>query len=396
MSILFTPIKIGPLEIPNRFVRSATCECMALKSGEMTPKTIELYRELAKGDIGLIISGHCYVHPTGKAMEYQNGLHSDEMIPSMKRVVETVHRERGKIAIQLTHGGLQCGKGIPKKLIAPSKVRSAVTFMKPKQMNETLIHEIIQAFVDAARRAGEAGADAVQIHAAHGYLVNEFISPFFNRRNDDWGGSDEKRFRFLKDIVTGIKEILPHEKALLVKLNTNDYVRDQGITPPLAIKYAKWLEDLKIDAIELSCGTTHFSNMNIWRGKLPLDEILLSFPHWQRPLVKRVLKKMIGKYDLEREYNLEAAKMIKPEIGNIPLILVGGIRKLSNMEQIVDSGHADCISMSRPFIREPDLVKKFQQGNSDQAVCDSCNKCLGGSVNYLPLACYVDGMPRRR
>jgi len=396
MSILFTPIKIGSLELTNRFVKSATYEGLSLKTGEMTSKSVEYYTKLAKGGIGLIITGHSYVHPLGKSMEYQNGIHSDNMIPSISKVVKTVHEHGGKFCMQITHGGLQCGKDVNKKMIAPSRVRSKITFVKPSIMTEDLINQTIDDFVDAANRAILADVDAIQIHAAHGYLVNEFLSPFFNHRGDEWGGTDENRFRFLKEIVLKIKKILPNDKALIIKLSSNDYTKKPGITPDLAVLYSKWLKDIGADAIEVSCGATHFSNMNVWRGDLPLEEIVLSFPKSQRFFVRMVLKKMEGKYGFDKEYNLDASKKIKNETKELPIILVGGARKLSNMETIIESGSADLISMCRPFIKEPDLVNKFNNGISIESECNSCNKCMAGAVWYVPTKCYEDGLPIKK
>ena len=395
MSILFTDKNIGPLRIPNRFIRSATCECMAKENGEVTPEIISLYEKLAENSIGLIITGHCFVNQVGKSDEYQLGIHNDKMIPGFKKLVETIHKNDSKVAVQLTHAGLQYGPEIKGTPIAPSVVRSPVTFVKPKEMKDKMIDETIQAFADAAKRSFDAGADAVQIHSAHGYLVNEFISPFFNRRNDDWGGTDEKRFLFLKKIVLKIKENMPSNRALLVKLSTNDYTKKQGMTPVLATKYSKWLKEIGVDGIEISCGASHFSYMNIWRGEHPTKEILLAFPKYKRFLVKMIIKKNEGKYNFDSEYNLDAAKLIKPAIGDLPLILVGGVRNIQSMEKIVLDGFADFVSMCRPFIREPDLVNKLSSGISEKSSCVSCNRCFAAITNHIPIACYEKDFPKK-
>lgn len=395
MSILFTQKNIGPLKITNRFIRSATCECMAKENGEVTPEIINLYKKLAENNIGLIITGHCFVNIVGKSDEYQLGIHNDKMIPGFKKLVENIHKNNSMVAVQLTHAGLQYGPEIKRTPIAPSVIKSPVTFVKPKEMNQQIIDETIQSFADAAKRAFESGADAVQIHGAHGYLVNEFISPFFNHRTDDWGGSDEKRFLFLKKIILKIKEDMPSDRALLVKLNTNDYTKKPGMTPELAAKYCRWLKDIGVDAIEISCGASHFSYMNIWRGDHPTKEILLAFPKWKRFLVKMIIKKNEGKYTFDSEYNLDAAKIIKPMIGDLPLILVGGVRNIQNMEKILSDGLADFVSMCRPFIREPDLVNKFKSKTSEKSSCVSCNRCFAAITNHIPIACYKEEFPKK-
>jgi len=240
----------------------------------------------------------------------------------------------------------------------------------------------------AAGRAVKAGADGIQLHAAHGYLINQFLSPFFNTRNDAWGGSDKNRFRFLKEIIIEIKKELPEKMLLLVKLNTNDYTPREGITPLLAKQYAQWLPELEIDGLEISCGTPIYSFMNMCRGDVPVKEILEGLSRWKKPVGKRMLSALVGKYDLQEGYNLEAAKMIKPVIGKVPLFLVGGLRSLSYMEEILEKGSVDFISMSRPFIREPLLVKRFKEGKTEAASCVSCNKCLAAVANNRPVRCY--------
>lgn len=394
MSFMFQSFRIGKMDLKNRFVHSATHEAMAENDGKVTEKLIKRYSTLAKGEIGLIIPGHMYVHPLGRAHKGQTGIHTDEMIPGLKKLTDAVHQNGEKIAFQLAHAGRQAPKAlIGRAPLAPSgQGRDPVSLNKPREMNEDEIQEVINAFIGAAKRAVAAGADAVELHAAHGYLINEFLSPFFNRRKDDWSGSDEKRFRFMKKIVSGVKQILPDEMPLLVKLNTNDYTPRKGITPELASTYAKWLIDLGMDAVEISCGT--YYTFHTIRGDVPAAEIAASLPVWMRPVAKIKMKLQAPATRFAETYNLEAAKIVKPKMGGVPLILVGGARKLSQMEEIVRTGHADLIAMSRPFIREPFLVKNFKEGKTSEASCISCNKCFAAMFNNLPVRCYQKGIPK--
>lgn len=390
MSLPFSPMKIRDMEVKNRFVRSATYECMAKETGEVTDELVNLYRHLAAGEVGLIITGYTFIHPLGRAFKYHAGIHNDEMIPGLKRMVDAAHREEGKIVFQISHAGRQTTKAtIGQAPIGPSSTgRDPVNFVKPRQMSEEDIHLAITSFGHAARRAHEAGADGVQLHGAHGYLINQFLSPFFNQREDAWGGSDENRFRFLKETVREVKKAIGDGMIILVKLNTNDFTPQEGITPPLAVKYASWLAELGIDGLEISCGTGLYSFMNMSRGEVPVDELVSSFPWWKKPLARLTLNKLVGKYDLEEGYNLEAAKLIKPVLGEVPLIPVGGLRNLRHMEEVLERKWADFISMSRPFIREPDLVRRFREGKAEFASCVSCNRCLAAINNDMPLRCY--------
>lgn len=388
MSILFSPFNLNKLKIKNRFIFSACEDNLPTEQGFVTDEIIKKDRRIAAGEVGLIISSHIAVHPLGRTRKRELGIYSDDMIPGLKNLVEAVHSKGSKIIFELGHAGIQATeKAIGQLPLGPSPSN------KNNEMNENQIQEAIIAFARGASRSIEAGADGIQLHAAHGYLINEFLSPYFNHRRDLWGGSEENRFRFLGSIVTEIKKILPEGVPLLIKLSSNDYTPEEGVTPELAVSYAKRLAQLNIDGIEVSCGTSLQSPWNMCRGDIPAKEISKSFPEARRPGVEAVLGKMAGKFKLQEGYNLEATKMIRPVIGNIPLFAVGGFRHVSSMEEAVKNGHTDFISMCRPFIKEPYLIKHIKEGKVKTVSCTSCNKCLAALVNDLPVKCYYKGFP---
>lgn len=336
MSILFTPQNIGPLQIKNRFVCSACEDNMAFYAGEVTESIIRKFDQIAKGETGLIISSHMYVHPLGRTREKQTGIHNDSMIPGLKKLVETVHQHDSKIIFQLGHAGVQAaGDVIGRQPQGPSS---------DDPFSKNMIQEIIESFVNASLRAAEAGADGIQLHAAHGYLINEFLSPYFNNRKDSWGDSVDNRFRFLGEIIKGIKRVIPRNMAILVKLNSNDYTPSEGITPPLAAEYASRLSEMNIDGIEVSCGT-YISPYNMCRGNVPFKELFLKYPHFES-----VLKEMDSKYEIYEGYNSDDTRFIKPYFNSGRLFSVGGWREVASMEEAVDRGYTDFISMCRPFI----------------------------------------------
>jgi 2,4-dienoyl-CoA reductase-like NADH-dependent reductase (Old Yellow Enzyme family) len=354
---------------------------------------VQRYRDLAKGGIGLIIPGYAYVHPAGRAMRFQTGIHHDDLLPGLKRIVDTVHGEDGKIIFQLVHSGRQTTPALAGRTpLGPSSgARDPINFIKPQEMQEADIQDAVRSFGSAARRAVEAGADGIQLHAAHGYLINQFLSPFFNRRSDHWGSSHENCFRFLKEVFLAARENMPQGMPLLVKLNTHDHTPKQGITPSLARTYAGWLAELGVDGIEVSCGSSLYSFMNMCRGDVPVDDFVKGLPWWKRPLGRLMMKRLKGKYELEEGYNLGAATMIRPAAGSTPLLVVGGMRTVAHMEHVLEKEAADFISMSRPFIREPFLVRRIREGKTDRASCISCNRCLAAVANDRPLRCYRDG-----
>lgn len=396
MSVLFTPQRVGHVDIKNRFVHSATYEGMADPDGQVTDTLIKRYRQLAQGEMGLVIPGFMYVHPLGRAYNAPMGIHSDEMIEGLTRLVKAVHEFDSKIFFQINHAGQQTSPNdIGQTPLAPSSsVRDPINFFKPRQMDESEITDAVKAFADAAGRAVKAGADGVQVHCAHGYLINQFLSPFFNRRQDKWGGSSENRFRFLKQVIESIKEKVPDEFCITVKLNTHDFTPKPGITPELAVEYAGMLKDLGVDMIEVSCGSSTFSYMNMCRGDVPVKELVQSMPLWKKPVAWFMIHSLKGRYDLEEGYNTAAARSIRSVTGDTPIALVGGMRTLENMSQAVKSGDAEFISMSRPFIREPFIVKKFRENKRDQVACVSCNRCLAAIPNGFPVRCYNKAFPK--
>ncbi|MFC1928800.1 NADH:flavin oxidoreductase [Chloroflexota bacterium] len=355
MSILFEPIEIHGMQLKNRFVRSATHDNCSSEQGEITDETIELFSRLARGGVGLIITGLAYVHRNGQSTLRQTAIDSDDYIPGLKRLVYTAHEHGAKIAVQLAHNGrgslaVRARGGIP---IGPSLVENDPYFDKShRAMTATEIVDIIDAFGQAARRAREAGFDAVQLHAAHSKLFSQFLSPRSNRRTDQWGGNLENRMRFHIEVVNAIRKAIGRDYPLLMKLGVQDTVED-GLTLEEGCRVAQKLSTGGVDAIEVSEGLEKTWGNHVRKGiKLGEGEALYA------PWAKEV-KKIVG----------------------VPVILVGGLRSFGIMEGIVQQGYADCVSMSRPFIREPDIIHRWQTKDQEPAKCISCNLCKGdGSI----------------
>ncbi len=385
MSALFSPFNLGRLAVRNRFICSACEDNYDTATGEVPERAIRKVEALSDGETGLIIASHMFVHALGKTRAGQMGIHSHEMIPGLRRLADAAHRHEGKIVFQLGHAGQQANaKVIGRAPLGPSA---------EIPMSGDEIREVIEAFVMAARRAVEAGADGVQIHAAHGYLINEFLSPYFNHREDSWGGSEENRFRMLKEIVQGIRSAMPLHIALLIKLNSEDHTPSEGITVPLAQRYAERLVGLGVDGLEISCGTTSLSPWNIFRGEIPIQEILLAVPEDQKKRWEGILTSQQGHFNFYEAYNLEAAKKIRPFAKDIAIIPVGGWRNVSTMERAIENDETDCISMCRPFIKEPHLVRDIRRGIITMSSCTSCNRCGAALGNSMPVQCYVNGFP---
>jgi len=345
---LFEPFSFSGLDLKNRLVRSATFEKRADEDGFVTEFLIELYEELTMGGIGLIITGNALVHPSGRSVPQMLCIHSDIYIQGLRKLTTAVHRLGGVIAVQLVHGGRQSfsillGGHDP---LAPSAVYDASTKIMPRAMTDTEIWEMIDAFADAARRARIAGFDGVQIHGAHGYLVSEFLSPRTNKRDDYWGGDEERRFHFLEEIYKAMRKEVGEDYPLMIKMNADDLIKD-GLKIEEAVRAAMRLEELGIDAIEVS------------GGMYESDE------KTARPDIKNTD---------EEAYFRDAGKVFKEKL-SVPVMLVGGMRSRSVMEDVLQKGEADFISLARPLIREPDLPNKLREGKA-KADCISCNGCM--------------------
>ncbi len=359
--MLATSKKIGEIEIKNRFVRSATGEGMATKEGYVTDRLIELYKSLAEGGAGLIITGNAFVHPSGKSYEYMTGIHNDYCIKGLSNIADAVHNNdrECKVCIQLNHCGRQTSH--LKDPIAPSAVFERFTNKMPREMTSEEIKEIIEAFAQAIRRAKDAGFDAVQLHSAHGYLLSEFLSPYTNKRVDEYGGNIENRIRIFKDIYKRSRELVPKNYPLLIKMNGSDFLKN-GLEIEESKIFAIELSKIGFNAIEISGGMWEC----IFRSKQELG--------WAPKFLPESRIK-IGKLN-QIAYNLPFAKEIKA-MADIPLILVGGINNLELAQQILKKGNADFISFCRPFIREPDFPNKWLKGIGNGTVeCIYCNSCI--------------------
>ena len=362
MSKLFQSTKINGMKLRNRCVRSATYEAMAGFDGTVTRQLQDCMAELAKGEVGLIITGHAHVILEGQAGPRQMGIYSDALIPGLEQLVSVVHEQGGAVAVQLAHAGK---KGIGKDAYAPlgpSDVVDAGGKHALAMTNDDL-QRTVHAFGDAAQRAVTAGFDAIQIHAAHGYLLSQFLSPHYNRRTDGYGGSIENRTRLLLEIYREIRERVGAAYPILVKLNSEDFL-ENGLTVEDMIRVAKVLEDAGMDAIEMSGGTFE-------SGKFSPS------------------RKGTSKSEDREVYYRNAAKAFKKEV-KIPLILVGGFLSFRSAKETVDSGLADYIALSRPLIREPHLVHRWKNGDRTKATCISCNKCFSTLAMDEALHCPVE------
>jgi len=361
MATLFETNRIKNLTMKNRSVRSATWDGMAEIDGSSTRGIDSLMRDLVRGEVGLIISGHAYVHRDGQISPRQLGIYDDRLIEGLSRMVDVVHEAEGKIVAQLAHAG--CHSDASKTGIEPMGPSPMERDDKRycRAMTGQDVVRIVSDFGHAAIRAREAGFDGIQLHAAHGYLMSQFLSPFYNKRGDDYGGSIANRARIVLEIVEKVQTEVGKDYPVMIKLNSEDFI-DGGLSVDEMLEVSVMLERAGIDAIELSGGLIWYS------GKYgPARPGLL-------------------KTEAEEVYYRQTAIRYKKQC-KVPLMLVGGILSYPVAERLIAEQVADYISFSRPLIREPDLIKRWIAGDMRKAACICCNLCLDAARNEHRLYC---------
>lgn len=390
MNQLFSSSICGGIKVQNRIFRSATHEGFADADGAPAPELTECYLKLAHGGAGLIITGEAAVSRNGISAGYRPLLiDNDALIPKYKKLTDAVHNAKTPLVLQLQHCGRQTTRAAAQtQPVAPSAVRDKFYGDEtPRALLENEIELIIHNYISAVFRAKKAGFDGVQILAAHGYLLSQFLSSYTNRRKDQWGGSLENRYRILDRIICGVRE-KDKKFPLFIKLNGYD-ARPHGMRIPEATAIAAMLEESGANAIEVSCGMFEDGLISIRGDEVPMEAACVYLPQYaklsgfKKQLYKTCARFIIKRYYPLEDYNVPAAEAIKSRI-TIPVIVVGGIKSLSSIESVLEKKQADYVSMSRPFIIEPDIVNKFKNGTSKVTRCIACNFCsiglMAGSV----------------
>ncbi|MEW6622435.1 MAG: NADH:flavin oxidoreductase [Bacillota bacterium] len=333
----------------NRFVRSATHDWLGNPDGSISEKQLVLYRSLDENDVGLIMSAHAYVdHPQGRASINQNGIYHDRFIEGYRQLADIAHGHGARFIVQVAHAGVQT---------MPQLMEGQLP-LNPIDMTEDEILKVIDCFAKAVYRVKQAGCDGVQLHLAHGYLLCRFLSSDANRREDVWGRPVENRVRIVEEIIKKARQLVGTDFPILVKLNsTGGFSGTAAIELAEVIQIAKALENLGVCAIEVSGGTVMDTKNSLSRTGIINPK--------------------------QEAYFGGAAQEIKKAV-KIPIILVGGLRFRMVMDRILDDGVADMVSLSRPFVREPDLVRRILSGQQ-KVSCISCNLCRdfsGIKCNY--------------
>ena len=345
--MLFSPITIGNMELPNRIVRAACGERRADREGYVGHGMLSYVDTLARGGCGLVILGHGYIRRDGRLTDNETGQDRDEQVSRLSLVTQQAQRAGVKLVMQISHGGPQCRPTIIETTpISPSGVEIRKTKVVPRALDSVEIEALIEDFANAAQRAKDAGFDAIQVHAAHGYLLTQFLSPATNLREDDWGGTPAKRRRFLVAVLEAILDRVGSDYPVLIKMNLDDCI-PRGIPLKEAVEAARIVSEAGIAAIEVSGGMVD-SDKGAARRDIQPGKQEAYFRHLARAVKKAV---------------------------NCPVILVGGLKSIDVIADILNSGDADLVALGRPLIREPHLPLDWLDGRQSPAECISCNRC---------------------
>ena len=352
---LFSPGKIGTVQIKNRIIRSATWAAKATNEGYVTDNLINLFKDLAEGGTGLIISGYLAVDPLGAATYKMACLYDDSYISGQKKLVKTVHDfSEVKIAAQIAHtgNGAFIFGNINFEPVGPSPMINLILKKPCRELTTEEVRQIIKNFVDTGRRAYECGYDMVQIHGSHGYLLSDFVSPYTNKRTDEFGGDYQKRSQILVDIYNQLRKEVDKNFPIFIKLNTKDYLQD-GLTLEEGKEIAKLLIETGYDAIEPSSG----------RYDLKFSK-------------RKTYPSVMVKSEENQNYFLQNVLKLNPIMKGRSIILQGGVRDPSIMEDFLKDDITDFIALSRPLIYEPNLPNRWKDGDLALPLCTNCNGCL--------------------
>lgn len=395
-SIIFTPCQIGPVTLRNRTIRSAAFENMAY-GNKPSQDLYDYHVGVAKGGIGMTTVAYASVNRSGVSFDGQLWMR-EEIIPELKKLTDAIHAEGAKAAIQLGHCGnmthrATCGQ----KPVGASNGFNlySPTFYRKLKVNE--IEELVKDFGKAVNLAREAGFDCVEIHAGHGYLISQFLSPYTNKRKDQFGGSLENRMRFMRMVMEEVMRVAGDDMGVVVKVNMYDGFRS-GMQIEECIKVGKELEKIGVHALVLSAGFVSRAPMAVMRGKMPYKTLAYYMDakkFWWLKIGIRIGGWMIiPPVPYKENYFLEEAKKFREAL-NMPLIYVGGITSKANMEEVLNEGF-EAVQMARVLVNDTAFINKIKNGELEKSECKHSNYCIG-RMYTLEMKCHhcVDNLPKK-
>lgn len=351
---LFDPTTLIDMPLKNRFFRGALWEALADERGHLTPELSLIYEELATGGASTLITGYAFVTPDEQPNPNMMGIYDDSFIPEYRTFTNRIHQLGANIIMQICYGGSMTTFNVGKRVIwGPSAHINESTGTAAREISREEIQYLEGCFGQAARRVKESGFDGVEIHAGHGYLFSQFLSPLFNKRTDEYGGDIHNRARIIYESYIAMRQAVGKNFPILIKLNSADY-QEGGLTENESFEVAKRLAELGINAIEVTGG----------------NESLKDVIHNNLGAARRKVDK-----DMENQSYFRSHAARLAETLPIPIILIGGNRQFERMTEILNSTKISYFTLSRPLTAEPDLINIWASGNLKKPKCTSCNKC---------------------
>lgn len=370
---VFSPSKIAHLTLKNRIIRAGCFEGMC-QNGMVTDNLVEHHRRIAEGGVAMTTVAYCSVSRDGLTFAHEMWMR-EEIVADLKRLTNSVHNEGAKASIQLGHSGFFTSKKVVgKRPLGASPKLCVFTLSYCREMTKADIDDKTRDFVNAALLAKKAGFDAVEIHAGHGYLLSQFLSPWTNKRKDEFGGSLQNRLRFPVQVIEAVRKVVGPDFPILVKMNQTDGM-PTGIHLEDATIIAKAFEKAGASALIPSAGFTSKVPFLMLRGNLPVKEMVRNQKQWVNKIGLRLFGKfLVPAHKYEALFLLEGAKKINAAV-DIPVIYIGGTDSLSGMNRVMDAG-IDFVQIGRATIQDPDFVNKLKSGEITESPCDHCNRCV--------------------
>lgn len=373
VSKAFTPMRLGPLTLKNRFIKAATFEGV-MPRGQVTDDLVDFHTEVARGGAAMTTVAYCAISPGGRVHRDTVVLDA-EAVPALGRLTDAVHREGALVCAQIGHAGLVANTLSNRApSLAPSTRISAPAMGLVKAATPEQLDTVVDQFGVAARNAVEAGFDAVEIHMGHGYLLSSFFSPGLNRRHDKYGGSTAGRAELARRVAERVRGEVGRSIAVTAKFNMDDGVR-RGFWLTDSLPTAKLLQaDGHLDALQLTGGSSLQNPMYYFRGEVPLDEFIASQPKAVGLGLRVLGSRLFKTYPFEEAFFLPLARQFRAAL-TMPLILLGGVNELATVEAAVDEGF-EFVAMGRALLRDPALVNRFAEGSATAGLCVHCQKCM--------------------
>jgi 2,4-dienoyl-CoA reductase-like NADH-dependent reductase (Old Yellow Enzyme family) len=380
---IFSKGRIAGLDLRNRIIRAGCFEGMC-QDESPSELLLEHHRDVAAGGVAMTTVAYCAVSRNGLAFGHEMWMR-EEIVPMLERIAAAVHQEGAAASIQLGHCGFFANPGVTEEMaVGPSRKFCTFRLSFCREMTEQDMEQLREDFTSAAVMAKGAGFDAVEIHSGHGYLLSQFLSPWTNKRKDQYGGSLENRLRFPVSVIERVRERVGPDFPILIKMNLRDGFKG-GVEVEDAIEIAKQYEAAGASALVLSCGFTTKTPLYMLRGEVPIKGF--------RKAVEGVLPKigmilfgkfMVQYYPFEELFLLEEARKVRGAV-KLPLVLLGGVCSLENMTTAMEEGF-DFVQVGRATVRDPNIVTKMERGELLASDCDHCNRCVG-EIYGAPVRC---------